>query len=101
LERLEDLDVSNTAVSDLSPLTGLRTLRRLIVRDTPITTLAEVAQLPAVTDAAELDLTGTQVADLGWIDRAAALRVLRLIGAPAAGHAEARALSGRGVTVVD
>jgi hypothetical protein len=54
-----------------------------------------------VTDAAELDLTGTQVADLGWIDRAAALRVLRLIGAPAAGHTEAHALSGRGITVVD
>ena len=54
-----------------------------------------------MTDAVELDLTGTQVADLGWIARAAELRELRLIGTPAAGHAEARALAKRGVTVID
>jgi hypothetical protein len=54
-----------------------------------------------VTDAVELDLTGTQVADLGWIARAAELRELRLIGAPAAGRAEARALAKLGVTVID
>ena len=66
-----------------------------------VTTLSDVAELPAVTDAVEIDLTGTQVADLGWIDRAAQLRELRLIGTPAAGHDEALALAKRGVTVID
>jgi hypothetical protein len=93
LERLEYLDVSNTA--DLSPLAGLRMLRPLVVRDTPVTTLMDVSDLPAVSDAAELDLTSTQVADLSWIGRAAALRELRLRGAPAAGRAEARASGAR------
>ena len=64
-------------------------------------TLIDVAELPAVTDAVELDLTGTQVADLGWIARAAELRELRLVGAPAARRAEARALAKHGVTVID
>lgn len=54
-----------------------------------------------MTDADELDLTGTRVTDLSWVNQAAALRVLRLIGTPAAGQDEARALAGRGLTVID
>jgi len=72
-----------------------------VVRDTAVTTLADVADLPAVANAVQLDLTGTQVADLGWLERVPGLRELRLIGAPAAGGDQARALAERGVTVID
>ena len=74
--------MSGTRVSDLEPLRGLAKLAVLGLSDTPISDLSPVAALPAIRDAEQLDLSGTQLSSLIDLGRAPRLRELRAIGTP-------------------
>ncbi|MEM6466076.1 MAG: leucine-rich repeat domain-containing protein [Pseudomonadota bacterium] len=75
LERLENLDLSNTQIADLTPIAGLSGLTRLDLHNSQVADLAPIAGLSALT---RLYLDNTQVADLISISELTALKSLYL-----------------------
>lgn len=72
---LKELNLNNTSVSDLSPLRDMRTLEKLGVSKTKVTSLADLASLPLNT----LYLKGSAVTDLSPL-RGMPLETLELYG---------------------
>jgi Leucine-rich repeat (LRR) protein len=70
---LQKLDVSNTQVSNLSPLAGLSALQELFVYNTRVTDLSPLAGLSALQ---KLNFSDTQVADLSPLAGLSALQNL-------------------------
>ncbi|WP_373635765.1 leucine-rich repeat domain-containing protein [Yoonia sp. SS1-5] len=64
LTNLTGVDLSNTQVSDLSPIAGLTALTKLHLSNTPVTDLSAIAGLTGLT---ELNLNNTPVSDLTHI----------------------------------
>ena len=77
LDRLVQLSLRGTRVSDLAPLSGLTSLRILSLRDTRVFDLSPLESLP---DLEILDLAGSWVWDLGPLSRMPSLERLDLGG---------------------
>jgi Leucine-rich repeat (LRR) protein len=76
LTSITTLDLNNTKVTDLSPLTQLTALTRLDLSGTQVTDLSPLTQRTALTT---LDLSGTQVTDLAPLTELTALTKLDLM----------------------
>ena len=77
LTALTTLDLMNTQVTNLAPLTQLTALTELYLSRTPVTDLAPLTQLTALT---HLTLMNTQVSDLTAVTQLTSLRILDLDG---------------------
>jgi hypothetical protein len=77
LTHVTTLDLSNTKVSDLSPLAGLTKLSTLNLSNTQVSDLSPLAGL---TELAEIGLSGTQVSDLSPLAGLTTLSTLYLDG---------------------
>ena len=74
-----DVDLSNTDVSDLSPLENWSELKSLKIAGSRVTDLSVLPEMPFVR---ELDLSRTSITDLSGIERFARLERLDLSGTP-------------------
>ena len=77
LTALEGLELTDTQVSDLTPIAGLTALESLELAGTQVSDLAPIAGL---TDLQSLDLAGTPVSDLAPIAHLTSLERLYLAG---------------------
>ena len=74
-QEVEGVDLVDTQANDLTPLAGLKNLRWLAIRGTPVSDLTLLARL---TGLKELELEYTQVSDLTPLAKLASLEVLFL-----------------------
>ena len=75
--RLEELNVSKTAVNDISPITTLSNIRVLNLPNNPISELVTIDQL---TKLEELNIENTSVEDLELVETLARIRILNIAG---------------------
>jgi Leucine-rich repeat (LRR) protein len=75
LKSLSGLDINNTAVSDLEPIKGLTNLAGLDISSTPVSDLDPLRNLVKLSD---LDVSSTQVSNLESIKGLSALSTLNL-----------------------
>ena len=79
LKNLKKLDLSNTNVSDLSPIASLTQLEELVLIDLD-RGLSNLSPLENMTNLKSLNLSGTDVADLSPLSRLKKLEILNLSG---------------------
>ncbi|HEX2091495.1 MAG TPA: leucine-rich repeat domain-containing protein [Longimicrobiaceae bacterium] len=73
----EHLDLPGTAISDLSPLRGLTSLKSLDIAETQVSDLSPLRELTALSS---FDISGTQVSDLSPLRELTALSSLTISG---------------------
>lgn len=77
MEWLRGIDITNTTVSDLTPLTSIKGLQSLNITNTRVSDLAPLANLA---DLKGLNASGTPVRDLAPLAKSAGLKTLELTG---------------------